>query len=369
MKKRILILVSIVFLGIAAFTLFSCESKSGQTDHKGHDTVSKEKKLYQCPMHSAYTSDKPGNCPICSMKLVLVEPAEHDDHVPTHQGKDTASETGVNGYAAIKITPERGELIGVKTDVVAYRNLKKVIRASARIAYDTELYGAISEYKAALTAKEKIKESPWPDVHERADALISAAALRLRQMGLSETQLENIHNDYHDPKNLLLGEKGGSVWVYAQVYEYEAGLAKAGQKMEVTSPALPGKEFTGIIKAVDPILNSESRSLRVRAEVPNPDGLLKPEMYVNAKIFVSLGNKLAVSEEAVMNTGERQLVFVMTKEGEYVPRELKLGQEANGYYEVVSGVSKGERVVTSANFLIDSESKLKAAVSGGGHRH
>ena len=132
---------------------------------------------------------------------------------------------------------------------------------------------------------------------------------------------------------------------------------------------LPGKSFLGIVKAIDPILSTESRTIRVRGEVPNAEGLLKPEMYVDAKIFADLGQKLAIPEEAVINTGERTLAFVVTEGGRYDPRELKLGQEAEGYYEVISGVSEGERVVTSANFLIDSESKLKSAVSGMGNSH
>lgn len=407
MKKGLGIFTLIAFLFAGAWVISSCKSKSG---HENHAAASNEKKLYHCPMHPTYTSDKPGDCPICSMKLVPVTEEEHEeavkdpsdgsqqpgqrkilyyrspmqpgvtspvpkkdemgmDYAPVYEGEETGTQSDVKGYATVKISSERGQLIGVKTGEVGYKSLKKVVRASARVAYDTELYNAIAEYKAALEAKEKVKESPWPDVHERSEALINAARLRLRQLGVSAEQLENVHNDYHDPTNLLLGEKGGSIWVYAQVYEYEAGLVRAGQIMEVSAPALPGKRFQGKIKAVDQILNSETRSLRVRAEVPNPEGLLKPEMYVKASIYVELGEKLAIPEEAVLDTGERQIVFVVNDKGKYEPRNVRLGQEADGYYEVLSGVSKGEKVVTSANFLVDSESKLKAAVSGAGSGH
>lgn len=365
MKNKILIFISIMVLITAPFIFTSCKSKSG---HENHQTAV-DKKLYHCPMHPTYTSNKPGDCPICGMNLVPIESDKENAMQKDHniQQRDSSS---VPGYAEIKISPEREQLIGVKTGEVSYRNLKKIIRASARVAYDTELYNAISEYKASVSAKENIKESPWPDVHERADALIRASTLRLRQIGLSDNQIQNINSDYKDPTNLLLGGKGGSIWVYAQVYEYEAGLVNPGQKMEVIAPALPGKKFYGTVKAVDPILNSESRSLKIRAEVSNPDGLLKPEMYVNAKIFIDLGTKLAVPEESVLDTGERQIIFVVMNDGKYVPRNVRLGQEAEGYYEVISGVSKGEKVVTSANFLIDSESRLKAAISGAGnHQH
>ena len=151
--------------------------------------------------------------------------------------------------------------------------------------------------------------------------------------------------------------------MYVQVYEYEIGLVKPGQKVAMTTPAYPGRKFYGTLKAVDPILSAETRSLKVRVEVPNPEGLLKLEMYVNAVIHVDIGTRLSIPEEAVMETGTRNMIFVDIGEGRIEPREVNLGQEADGYYELLSGVKEGEKVVTSANFLVDSESKLKAAVS------
>lgn len=395
-RRKIFIFIDAIFLGIVLISAPACKSKSGQEGDQHPAHISAHKHLYHCPMHPTYTSEKPGDCPICSMKLVVVEEADQGesikrgpnkkikfyrhpmrpdvtspaprkdemgmDYLPVYEGEEESS-LPVQGHATIKMSPEREQLIGVKTESATFRNLKKVIRASARVAYDTELYNAITEYKEALLSKEKLKESPWPDVQERSSALVRASALKLRQLGISQSQIENLNNDYHDPTNLLLGEKGESVWVYAQIYEFEAGLVQAGQSMEITSPALPGKKFFGSVKSVDSILNSESRSLKVRAQVPNPEGLLKPEMYMDAKIFVDLGWKLSIPEEAVLNTGERQIVFVAAGEGKYEPREVRLGREAEGYYELLSGVSKNEKVVTSANFLIDSESKLKAAVS------
>jgi len=120
----------------------------------------------------------------------------------------------------------------------------------------------------------------------------------------------------------------------------------------------------GTVKAVDSIVNSDTRTLRVRVSVPNPHGELKPEMYLSATIHAALGRKLAIPDSAVLDTGVRQLVYVQTAPGQFEPRELKVGHEASGYYEVVSGVKEGENVVTSANFLIDSESKIRAASQG-----
>ena len=123
--------------------------------------------------------------------------------------------------------------------------------------------------------------------------------------------------------------------------------------------------MTGDVRAIDSVVNSETRTLRVRVEVANPRGDLKPEMYLSATIHASIGKKLAVPDTAVLDTGVRQLVYVQTQPGQYEPREIKVGREASGYYEALSGVKEGELVVTSANFLIDSESKIRATTSDG----
>jgi len=116
--------------------------------------------------------------------------------------------------------------------------------------------------------------------------------------------------------------------------------------------------------SLDPNLTVETRSLRVRIKVPNPGGLLKLEMFVNAAIKADLGMTLALPESALLDSGTRKLAFVDLGEGRIEPREVRIGRAADGYYELLSGVKEGEKVVTSANFLIDSESRLKAAISG-----
>ena len=403
--KHFKVAFAVGFLTLAGGALVSCRRDSG-----GHDHAAVEKAKYHCPMHPTYVSDKPGDCPICGMRLVPIESADaHQDSLKEAEGKETKplyyrhpmdpeirsaepkkDEMGMdyvpvyheNGAppaqalpdrAPVALSADRQQLIGVRTAPVTKRNLENLVRASGRVAYDPDLYNAITEYRQALQARQKVKESPWPDVKERADALIRSSALRLRQMGLSKEQIQDLGARSEDPTNLLLSDKGGSVWVYAQIYEFEASQVKRGQTMEVTSSALPGRPFEGKVIAVDSILNPETRTLRVRGEVPNTEGLLKPEMYVDAVIHVDLGSKLAIPEEAILKTGTRQIAFVETAPGMFEPREVKLGNKAEDHYEVISGLREGEKVVTSANFLIDSESRLKAALSGaggaGGHSH
>jgi Cu(I)/Ag(I) efflux system membrane fusion protein len=127
---------------------------------------------------------------------------------------------------------------------------------------------------------------------------------------------------------------------------------------------MPGETFTGRAVYIYPSLNPETRTAKVRFEIPNPQGKVKPEMYANVEIRVTLGKKLAVPEGAIIDTGIRQLAIIDKGNGYFEPREVKVGVKVDNYYEVIKGLKAGEKVVTSANFLIDSESKLKEAVGG-----
>jgi membrane fusion protein, copper/silver efflux system len=146
-----------------------------------------------------------------------------------------------------------------------------------------------------------------------------------------------------------------------------------GDTVEVDVPAVSGGKFQGIVRSLDSVVDPVTRSIRVRAQLDNPEGVLKPEMYVNAMLKTDLGEKLAVSEEAVFATGEKNIVFVAKPDNVFEPREITLGAKVDQFYEVKDGLQENELVVTSGNFLLDSESQLKAALegaaSGGGHVH
>ena len=136
--------------------------------------------------------------------------------------------------------------------------------------------------------------------------------------------------------------------------------------MTVTATSLPGRAYHGKVVAVDPVVNAQTRTARLRGLIETPTEALRPETFVNVSVAVAFGGKLAVPEDAVIDTGEHQLVFIKKGEGEFEPREVKLGRQAEHYYEVLSGLKGGEDVVTGDNFLIDSESRFKAAVSAFG---
>ena len=302
---------------------------------------------YRNPMHPEVTSPVP-------MKDDMGM-----DYVPVYAGEGSAS--SVPGQGSFVLSAQKRRMIGMKSEPVEMRDLSVVVRASGSVAYDPDLYHAIAEYGEAAKARDAVKESPYPDVHRRSEALVRASKMRLRQMGLSEEQISAIARSPQPPTNLLYGGPGGTVWVYAQIYEYEISLVKAGQAVEITTPAYPGRTFHGVVKALDPILSAETRTLKARIEVPNPDGALKLEMYVDAAIEAGIGRKLALPDSALIDTGVRQLVYIDQGRGLIEPREVKIGREAGGYDEVLSGLKPGDKVVTSANFLVDSESKLTSA--------
>ncbi|MFH1017754.1 MAG: efflux RND transporter periplasmic adaptor subunit [Pseudomonadota bacterium] len=358
------------------------------------------KHRYQCSMHPGIVTEQPGNCPICNMALQEVDesvppsqvpaqeqvgpserkilfyrhpmrpdvtsrtPAKDEmgmDYVPVYEDEAKGGGSSIAGHATITVPTERQQLIGVTTEKVERRDLDLEIRSVGRVAFDPELYNAMAEYREAITAKEGMKESPWATAREESANLIKSSALKLRLLGLSDSQIRQITQGGSESLNLLL--PGKTVWVYGQVYEYEVDLLRRGQRVIVTTPAIPGRSFHGTVKSIDPVLNAMTRTVRVRAEIKTPDERLRPETFVNIKIQIPLGKVIVVPDGAILSTGETQIVFVKKGGGEFEPRDVVLGREAEGFYEVIRGVSEGEEVVTSANFLIDSESRFKAAVN------
>ena len=355
------------------------------------------KAKYQCAMHPQIVSDEPGTCPICEMKLQRVDepasttgaqgqaagpghkplfyrhpmrpdvtspaPAKDEmgmDYIPVYEEAPAAA-SNVPGHAGFTLSTERQQLIGVTRAPVERRRLDSEIRAVGKVAYDPTLYQAMVEYREALAGKRQLGETALPQAHEGASAIVSAARLRLRQLGLSDQQVRELAETGSSPVDLLL--PGRSIWVYAQVYEYEMDTVHPGQTATITTPSQPGRTYVGRVVAVDPILDAMTRTARVRIQVSTPDASLRPETFVHAAIHVPFGETLAVPADAVLHSGEQQIVFVVTDGGAFEPRAIRLGREADGYYEVLDGLREGEQVVTSANFLIDSESRFRAALT------
>jgi len=152
------------------------------------------------------------------------------------------------------------------------------------------------------------------------------------------------------------------VWVEAEVYESELPLVEVGQEAVVTFPYLPGVERRGTVAFLYPYLDPATRTGRVRVELPNPDGALKPDMFAHVTLVRDLGEKLVVPEQAVLYAGPRSFVFVDLGEGRLKPQQVQTGRKDDGWLEILSGLEEGDVIVTSGNFLIAAESRLKSAI-------
>lgn len=195
---------------------------------------------------------------------------------------------------------------------------------------------------------------------EDSAALISAAQTKLKLLGISDLQIKSLMKDGIDAHEFLLPK--GKVWVYAEVFENELPFIKTGQGVEVLVPSLSQEAFVGRIASVNPTLDLSSRTVRVKAEIEDPKELLKPDMFVNVVISADLGEQLVVPDSAVIHTGSKELVFVVNESGRFEPREITLGMKSNMKYAVETGLKEGETVITSGNFLVDSESRLRGVV-------
>jgi len=222
-------------------------------------------------------------------------------------------------------------------------------------------------------------------------SLAAAAAQRLKTLGLSSGQISALEDAKEAPGTIaVMAQQGGQVvekmaiegarvmageplyrlvdfshvWVIAEVYEQDLPSVQIGVPVEVELDAFPGERFKGEVGFIYPGLTKETRTAKVRVELGNPNGRLKADMYAAVLLSADMASAqvLAVPDSAVLDTGKRQVVLVERGEGRFEPREVKIGRRADGYTEVMEGVSEGDKVVVSANFLIDAESNLQAAL-------
>lgn len=263
--------------------------------------------------------------------------------------------------------------------------------------YSPELVSTQEELLLALRIKEASRKSSSAGVSFGEESLLSAARKRLLLWDITSKQIEDLEKTGEIKKNLVLyapadgfvmekmAFKGlsimpgmtlykigdlSTIWVIADIYEYELPFIKVGDKARITLTYLPGESFEGTATYIYPALDPKSRTAKVRFDLPNPEFKLKPEMWANVELKIPLGRKLVVPEEAVIDSGTMQMVFVDRGQGHFESRHIQVGSKVQGYYEVLSGLREGERVVTSGNFLIDSESQLKGGVGAmGGHQH
>ena len=256
--------------------------------------------------------------------------------------------------------------------------------------YSPELFATQQEFiNLVKWSKTQNTEGFGKMLADDAQQILEAARERLRLFDITDSQIRKIEESGTPIRTLTIyspvsgyvvqkmaiqgmrvmpGEKLfdiadlSSVLVIADIYEYELPLIKMGDTAKINLSYFPGKEFFSTIDLIYPTLSEETRTIKVRFTIPNPGGELKPNMYTDVQVKIDLGTKLAIPAESVIDTGERQVVYVDKGNGNFEPREIVLGLRGGELVEVIKGLNAGERVASAANFLIDSEAKLKGVV-------
>lgn len=347
------------------------------------------------------------------------------DYVPVFEGEEKDTGTG------IKISPERIQKLGVRTEPAAMREISRTVRAVGILevderrvftvaprfegwiqtlyvnttgqpvtkgqplieVYSPELLSAQQEYAIARRALESASQAT-PEARAGMQRLAESTLERLRNWEIPEDQIEKLGEGERGPRLLTLRAPGSgivmekpalkgmrfmpgemlfkiadlsSLWLQGEVFEQDLALVKSGLHARIRVNAYPERVFDGRVAFLYPTVNPETRTARVRIELPNPGGVLKPSMYATVE-FAAGARKaaLAVRDSAILDTGTRKVVLVERAPGRFEPRQVKTGLKGDQYVEVLDGIGEGESVVVTANFLLDAESNLKAALAGFG---
>lgn len=376
----------------------------------------KERKIlyYRNPMNPEVTSDVPAKCPMgmdyipvyadeegvstVSPGLVKIDPVvvQNIGVRTTKAVKKTFGKT-INTVGKIEFNEERIARLHPKVDgwideVYIDKTGQKIKEDEILLNfYSPILVTAQQEYLLALNNLQTLEKSKFTDIRRGAKDLVESARRRLELIDVPEHQIKELEESKKVKKNLhihspfagtviKIGAREGqhitpetelymivdlsTVWVYADIYENEVPWVKVDDKVEMTLQSVPGKTFDGKVIYIYPYSEENTRTTKVRIVFDNAEELLRPNMFADVKIYSKqLEGSVVIPSEAVIRSGKREQVFVVRGEGKYEPRIVKLGIESNGEVAVLSGLSEGEEVVTSAQFLVDSESKLREAAS------
>jgi len=383
-------------------------------------TVATTAAVYRCPMHPSYTSDKPGECPICGMALEKVE---------TAAGGAAPAGGDVPGLATVELSPERIQMIGVRTAIVVRRTVGDVleltgfvtpdesrlhriqlrvsgwvrglgvsrtgepVRAGATLLtlYSPELLQTEQEYLIEAGSRDTMPGMSMAMTHDAAGR--SAALERLERLGVPRAEIDRLQRERRASTELAIVspvsgtvlERGVTegqyvsadtplftiadltrVWVLADLYEMELSRVRPGESATFTADAIPERAFPSRVEFVYPTVSSETRTVKARLSLANPGGVLRPGMFGRVRTEGRAAPALVVPADALVDAGEHRYVFVAHAGGRFEPRLVVAGTQRGDDVAILSGLAEGDTVVASASFLIDSESRMKAAIAGMG---
>ncbi len=354
MKRVVIILMIIVGVGLVGWTMKNSQNHVPQQ----HDAVVE---IWYCPMHPHYTSDHPGQCPICHMDLVL-------------QKKDSSTRLNtnpINDHAPVDLNTRQQQLIGIRLSKVVKAPLVKTVHAPAYISTVVELYqlqndfiDAYTQYARTYRDYKRIRDQRrTSELHH--DMVIKTFELqnKLLALGLSHDQIEKLKKvtwkQVWEKPELALFKEDQHYWVIAQIAERDLGFVEAGQEVTVHIKAFR-ESSQGIIRSVGGLIDPTTRSVNALIELTDYRGELKANMLASVDIKVELNAYVQVPQSAVMDLGDKYMVFVKTGEGQFDPRVIDVAFQSDDVWALRSGLTEGEEVVTDGNFLLDSESRLRA---------
>jgi membrane fusion protein, copper/silver efflux system len=420
MTTRTTIVVTTV--GVAALLVASGVWRAERPNGPRSSAAPAARPKLHCPMHPTYVSDRPGDCPICGMRLVPQSPA------PPAAPSATTSAARVGDRATLTLPPERRRLLGIRSEPVRLLPLERAIRTVGRVAaderrlhhvhtkfeayvehlhvdytgklvrrgeplaslYSPELVATQQEYLLAHRGHGRLAGSAIVSVAQGGFDLLEASRRRLLLWDVRPADIARLERtgevrrtlDLHSPVTGYVTQKMAlhgmrvtpadtlfdiadlsRLWVLADVYESDLPAVRLGMPAELALPYLPGRVWRGLVTNVAPTVEEKTRTVKVRVEVDNADGVLKPEMFADVVLTSGLGRGLVAPADALLRTGQRTLVFVDHGDGRLEPREVQVGPKVAQGVQVLAGISEGEAVVTAANFLLDSESSLRAAMA------
>jgi Cu(I)/Ag(I) efflux system membrane fusion protein len=393
------------------------EGHAGQQSGGGAAKTDTKKILYWYdPMHPSYRSDKPGIAPDCGMDLVPMYEGQGDVEngmikvTPERQRAlgvrtSTVEEKVISRTIRTsgQVTPDETRIahVHVKTpgwvENVYVDFVGQLVKKGQPLfsIYSPDLVATQEEYLIAKRGQQTLGGSPYKEVVAGSESLLASARQRLRLWDFSEAQIKRLdetgqvnktitiyspvtgyvtdrkafpHTSVNPDTELYTVADLSRIWVTADVYESEIPYVKVGQPATIKLSYIPGKTFAGRVTYSYPMLDPETHTAKVRIDVANPRLMLKPNMFADVELQIVYGKHVVVPQEAVLNSGKMQMVFVVHQDGKFEPREVTAGPTVDGQTIIEFGLEKGEPIVASGNFLLDSESRMKAAV-GGEHQH
>lgn len=405
---------------ICGMNLVPLKESTGAGEHAGHQPAqgNGERRIlyYRAPMDPTYTSDKPGKSPM-GMDLIPVYADEVEQPLQTKNtvridpsfvqtiGVQTAVVQRTDIPFTVRtvgtLTYSDQQLHWVTTKYEGWVEKVYVNYVGQPVArgeklfeiYSPQLVTTQQEYLDALDYADRLSTGLYPEIHERAQSLIEATLQRLAYWDITREQIEELEKSRRPRRTLtvvspvsgMVVEKMSqslegmfvkpgmnlykivdlsTIWVEAEVFEHQIPWLKVGQSALLDFPYQPGRQYRGQVRYIYPYVNGQTRTLKVSISLPNPGLEFRKDMYVNVTFDVpSARNVIAVPEEAIIFSGERNLVVTELGEGTFQVKEVTLGRAGSGLYEILSGnLKEGETIVVSSQFLIDSESRLKEAV-------